>query len=665
MRTHSDYRIGWICALPIELAAAEAMLDQVHDSLPNRLEDENTYILGSIAKHSIVVACLPAGVYGTTSATSVATHMKISFPALRFCLLVGIAGGAPGPQADIRLGDIVVSKPTAGYGGVIQYDYGKALAGEFRPTGFLNKPPAVLLTAVARLQARHHLHGTNIHRVTTRIFKTHDRLSGTFSSPAQDKDLLFLSSYEHVGNEEDCLACDKSKVQPRPTRRSIEPQVFYGLVASANQVLRDAARRTTLSRQHGILCFEMEAAGIMDVLPCLVIRGVCDYCDSHKNKRWQAYAATTAAAYTKELLSVIPFQAVTRTPVVNLSASYMQSLDHVDHSDQRQPSPVPSVRDSPAGSSAQSQWAQSLESSPSPSPITELPTSPGSKPNDQPLESIGASQTDCVVDFTTQPSEAASPQPAVSIKSEPDKIIVAMDIGSRYTRVAYATAQDTRLGKTTPITRWPNHDDPVDKVPTLVSYQNWLYSWGYDIPETDIPFPWLWAVLLSDTDFSEYAVLNTDRIPVINRARGPLPSVHDLPAGHAISHYLRALWMHTVQTMRGNLGPDTVDRTRFHIVLTLPTVWDRGGQRALRKAAKIAGLLQRRQAGATKLNIVRKSTAAAQAAMYESIRDARLGDSYVICYAGGRSMDVGTYRVSTLLDMSRSVGRKCRVQSFG
>jgi hypothetical protein len=194
------------------------------------------------------------------------------------------------------------------------------------------------------------------------------------------------------------------------------------------------------------------------------------------------------------------------------------------------------------------------------------------------------------------------------------------------------------LGEITPITKWPNHDDPVDKVPTLVSYKNWLYSWGYDVPDTDIPFPWLWAVLLSDEDPSGYTILNTEKIPEINRARGPLPSVHDLPAGHAISHYLRALWMHTVQTMADNLGSGIVDRTRFHIVLTLPTVWDRGGQRALRKAAKIAGLLHRRRAGVTKLTIVRRSTAAAQAAMYESIRDARLGDSYVICYAGGRTM---------------------------
>jgi hypothetical protein len=34
----------------------------------------------------------------------------------------------------------------------------------------------------------------------------------------------------------------------------------------------------------------------------LVIKGVCDYADSHKNKRWQGYAAATAAAVTKGFL---------------------------------------------------------------------------------------------------------------------------------------------------------------------------------------------------------------------------------------------------------------------------------------------------------------------------------------------------------------------------
>jgi hypothetical protein len=50
----------------------------------------------------------------------------------------------------------------------------------------------------------------------------------------------------------------------------------------------------------------MEAAGLMDDFPCLVIRGVCDYADSHKNDVWHGYAAATAAAYAKEFLSIIP-----------------------------------------------------------------------------------------------------------------------------------------------------------------------------------------------------------------------------------------------------------------------------------------------------------------------------------------------------------------------
>ena len=83
--------------------------------------------------------------------------------------------------------------------------------------------------------------------------------------------------------------------------------VHYGTIASGNQVMRSAAERDRVSVElDGVLCFEMEAAGLMNSFPCLVVRGICDYADSHKNKRWQAYAAATAAAYAKEVLSAIP-----------------------------------------------------------------------------------------------------------------------------------------------------------------------------------------------------------------------------------------------------------------------------------------------------------------------------------------------------------------------
>ncbi|KAL3484637.1 nucleoside phosphorylase domain-containing protein [Aspergillus germanicus] len=281
MPTHFDYRIGWICALPLELAVAEAIVDDLQDPLPNRVEDQNTYVLGRIGNQNIVIACLPAGVYGTTSVTSAALYMKTSFPSVRFCFMVGIAGGAPSHKTDIRLGDVVVSRPTPCYPGVMQYDYGKAVGGEFKVTGSLDKPPG-----------DHHLHGSDIAKTHVDVCRIYGHRSDIFLSPGQDYDVLFEPTYDHV-----------DRGQP--------------------QCDLDA-----LSRQHGILCFEMEAAGLMDVLPCLVVRGISDYCDSHKNKKWQGYAAINAAAYSKELLSVKSFHEVAHTPAINPSASYLTGSHH-------------------------------------------------------------------------------------------------------------------------------------------------------------------------------------------------------------------------------------------------------------------------------------------------------------------------------------------------
>jgi nucleoside phosphorylase len=112
--------------------------------------DQNTYILGSIGEHNIVIASLPSGAYGNTSATTVAIQLLSSFRAVRIGLIVGIGGGVPSSNADIRLGDIVVSQPSDTSGGVIQYDLGRALSGgQFKRTGILNRPLKVLLTALS------------------------------------------------------------------------------------------------------------------------------------------------------------------------------------------------------------------------------------------------------------------------------------------------------------------------------------------------------------------------------------------------------------------------------------------------------------------------------------------------------------------------------------
>jgi nucleoside phosphorylase len=220
--------------------------------------------------------------------------------------MVGIGGGVPSGKADIRLGDVVVSKPTRDSGGVIQYDYGKTVTGgSFERTGVLNKPPPLLLTAVSRLQAEHGLEPSRIPALLSEAVTRKPRMRESFAYCGEDQDVLFDSEYDHPDFENTCNNCDTRSLVTRPSRASHDPVIHYGLIASGNQVMKHGYSRDNLARELDVLCFEMEAAGLMDNFPCLVIRGICDYSDSHKNKQWQEYAAATAAAYGKELLSVV------------------------------------------------------------------------------------------------------------------------------------------------------------------------------------------------------------------------------------------------------------------------------------------------------------------------------------------------------------------------
>lgn len=305
-RSHEDYTIGWISGLPLEEAAVTAMLDDTHSPLQQHSGDLNSYTFGNMGGHNVVITCLPSGLYGTTAAATVAERMKRSFPRIRFGLLVGIGGGVPNGSADLRLGDVVVSNPTGKYGGVIQYDFGKTIeGGVFQRTGVLNKPPTILLSALSKLRASHILGGNQIRAI---LNDTKLKYPNIVAYPGPDKDLLFDSKYDHFGSGDMCQACDRSRLVKREIHQcpDNDPRVFYGLIASGNGKMKHALTRDKFARELDVLCFEMEAAGLMDHFPCLVIRGISDYADSHNPRQWQTYAAATATAYAKELLHVIP-----------------------------------------------------------------------------------------------------------------------------------------------------------------------------------------------------------------------------------------------------------------------------------------------------------------------------------------------------------------------
>ncbi|KAM0293640.1 hypothetical protein ACHAPM_011606 [Fusarium culmorum] len=292
---YDSYTIAWICALYIETAAALAMLDEEHGELPRCPNDHNTYTLGSIKNHNIVIACLPQDQYGNINAASVLTNLKRTFPSIRHGLMVGIGGAAPAKE-DIRLGDIVVGTR------VMQYDLGKILSGGvIQRTAIPRFPEQSLCTAVANLRASHEIYSTRIPAI---LWERMQRNPEYHRPSAPDH--LFQASYEHDPSMANCQTCDQSQLQRREARRSCEPKIHYGAIASSNQVMKDAVTRDRLAHELDIICFEMEAAGLMDVLPCLPIRGICDYSDSHKAKDWQKYAAALAAAYAREFLEALP-----------------------------------------------------------------------------------------------------------------------------------------------------------------------------------------------------------------------------------------------------------------------------------------------------------------------------------------------------------------------
>jgi nucleoside phosphorylase len=295
-----DYTVGWVCALPVELAAAQEMLDEEHRTPQIDAHDTNIYTCGRVGEHNVVIACLPEGQMGTNSAAAVAVQMKSAFASTRFGLMVGIGGGVPSEEVDVRLGDVVVSKPHRGHGGVVQYDFGKTTPSRFDRTGWLNAPPTILLNAVTNLKAKHI-------RGKSQLLEHLSKLNSLpeFMREATGSETLFKAEYNHKGGAT-CGKCSKDYMVTREARKQ-EVVVHYGTIASGNQVMRDAAQRDKVSADlGGVLCFEMEAAGLMNSFPCLVIRGICDYADSHKNKRWQPYAAATAAACAKEVMSMIP-----------------------------------------------------------------------------------------------------------------------------------------------------------------------------------------------------------------------------------------------------------------------------------------------------------------------------------------------------------------------
>lgn len=195
---------------------------------------------------------------------------------IKFGLTVGIGAGIPRDGHDIRLGDVVVGCPGGTSEGVIQYYLGKAkINSTWERRDALNQPPEVLLKALGHLQAEHELGNFKMTRFIQAAADRNPRWAKSSIYSKRSSDRLFKSGYHHVGNIQDCSQSILDAEIVRSERDEQGPILHYGIIASGNSIVKypEVRERIAMLDEHCI-CIEMEAAGLLNKLPCMVIRGI-------------------------------------------------------------------------------------------------------------------------------------------------------------------------------------------------------------------------------------------------------------------------------------------------------------------------------------------------------------------------------------------------------
>jgi len=341
-----DFEIAIICALQIEADAVQAMFDGFWDedednSYGKAAGDPNAYTTGWIGRHNVVLAHMPG--MGKSESASVATSFRSSFSGIRLGLVVGICGGVPSmveEGKEMLLGDVVIST------GIVQFDFGRQYSNGVvqkdtpdENLGRPNKEIRAFLQMIKGMRGYKQLKDNSL--VYLKKLCEKDDFEA-WKYPGASEDILYQSTYRHKHQqaeacsvcasckskedevcegalESSCteLKCDNKEQVGRDRLRNIKtanisgeaktlptPEIHFGRIASGDLVMKSGSHRDDIAEKRKVIAFEMEGAGVWDNLPTVVMKGVCDYADSHKNKKWQKYAAASAAACMKSFLRV-------------------------------------------------------------------------------------------------------------------------------------------------------------------------------------------------------------------------------------------------------------------------------------------------------------------------------------------------------------------------
>ncbi|KAL6886899.1 nucleoside phosphorylase domain-containing protein [Trichoderma evansii] len=338
-RHREDFQVAIICALPVEYDAVSLLFDQFWDEEDEPYGcapgDTNTYTTGKIGNHNVVLALLPS--MGIAAGAGSAASLRSSYSSLKIAFLVEICGGVPiAGQDEVLLGDVIISKTVVKH--TLGRQYPNAFVTKDTVGDSLDRQSKAVRTLIASFETE--LGKRRLRQKARQCLKELQNAAiqeghrHNYQYPGTSEDKLFAATYRHKHwgfqadncncNEQidsfcdeavhaSCveLRCDEERLVPRKClemKKNMEPdnkhcpEIFIGYVASGDTVMKSGEHRDQIAKQQNIIAFEMEGAGVWDEVPCIIVKGVCDYADSHKNKMWQPFAAATAASVLKAML---------------------------------------------------------------------------------------------------------------------------------------------------------------------------------------------------------------------------------------------------------------------------------------------------------------------------------------------------------------------------
>lgn len=345
-----EFEIAIFTVLKVERDAIEAALDEeyecdafVYSRAPS---DVNTYTVGRLGCQHVVLVYLPS--MGSMDSAPAAASMKATFPGIKLALVVGVCGVNPYLKdedgREVLLGDVLISTAVVMVNSEQRYPGRLTIWTEIEDV--LGRAPTMIRAFLQKLQGVK-AHGRLKNKTTRYADAIVMGLGGRGAYPGANQDKLFPTQYRHKHQDpEKCsicarcteplhrvcdnalvsscgiLGCDDGYLVRRKrledgkrlrlaasssngaasTGDPLQPCIWFGRFSCSEFVLKSGIHRDQVARENKIIAFEMEGAGTWDNLPTIIIKGACDYADSHKNKIWQPYAATTAAACAKAVV---------------------------------------------------------------------------------------------------------------------------------------------------------------------------------------------------------------------------------------------------------------------------------------------------------------------------------------------------------------------------